>query len=48
MERGVSFTVSQIETDNPGPLTARKAEIAAALEKARSAKDHLFSVATGS
>jgi manganese-dependent inorganic pyrophosphatase len=42
-EQGVSFTVSQIETDNPGPLTARKAEIAEALEKARAAKDFLFS-----
>jgi manganese-dependent inorganic pyrophosphatase len=42
-EQGVSFTVSQIETDNPGPLVARKAEIAGALEKARSAKDYLFS-----
>jgi manganese-dependent inorganic pyrophosphatase len=42
-EQGASFTVSQIETDNPAPLTARKAEIAEALEKARSAKDYLFS-----
>jgi manganese-dependent inorganic pyrophosphatase len=42
-EQGASFTVSQIETDNPGPLAARKAEIAEALEKARAAKDHLFS-----
>jgi manganese-dependent inorganic pyrophosphatase len=41
-ELGASFTVSQIETDDPGPLTARKAEIAEALEKARAAKNHLF------
>jgi manganese-dependent inorganic pyrophosphatase len=42
-EQGASFTVSQVETDNPAPLAARKAEIAEALEKACSAKDHLFS-----
>jgi manganese-dependent inorganic pyrophosphatase len=42
-EQGANFTVSQIETDNTGPLLARKAEIAAALEKARAAKDYLFS-----
>jgi manganese-dependent inorganic pyrophosphatase len=42
-EQGASFTVSQIETDNPGPLAARKAEIAEALGKARASKDYLFS-----
>jgi manganese-dependent inorganic pyrophosphatase len=42
-ERGVTFSVSQIETDNPGALVERQAEIAAALEEARAAKDHLFS-----
>jgi manganese-dependent inorganic pyrophosphatase len=42
-EQGAKFSVSQVETDNPGPLAARKAEIAEALEKARSSKDYLFS-----
>ena len=42
-ERGLSFSVSQIETDNPEALVERRAEIAAALEQARSAKDFLFS-----
>jgi manganese-dependent inorganic pyrophosphatase len=42
-ERGVTFLVSQIETDNPGALVERRAEIAAALEEARAIKDHLFS-----
>jgi manganese-dependent inorganic pyrophosphatase len=42
-ERGFSFTVSQIETDNPEALVERRAEISAALEKMRAAKDHLFS-----
>jgi manganese-dependent inorganic pyrophosphatase len=42
-ERGFSFTVSQIETDNPEALVERRTEIAAALEKMRTAKDHLFS-----
>jgi manganese-dependent inorganic pyrophosphatase len=42
-EGGCSFTVSQIETDNPEALVERRAEIAAALEKVRTAKDHLFS-----
>jgi manganese-dependent inorganic pyrophosphatase len=42
-EQGARFTVSQIETDNPAPLAARKAEIAGALEKARAGKDYLFS-----
>jgi manganese-dependent inorganic pyrophosphatase len=43
VERGLSFSVSQIETDNPGALVERHAEIAAALEKARAARDYLFS-----
>jgi len=42
-ECGESFTVSQIETDNPGILAERRAEIAAALEKERASRDHLFS-----
>jgi manganese-dependent inorganic pyrophosphatase len=42
-ERGVTFSVSQIETDNPGALTERRAEIAGVLERTRSVKDHLFS-----
>jgi manganese-dependent inorganic pyrophosphatase len=42
-ERGTSFTVSQIETDNTGPLAARKEEIIKALESLRTAKDCLFS-----
>jgi manganese-dependent inorganic pyrophosphatase len=41
-ERGLSFSVSQIETDTPDLLVARSAEIFRALEKARAAKDHLF------
>jgi len=41
-ERGVSFTVSQIELENTEALTERKAEIAAALEKTRAAGAHLF------
>ncbi|MDR1107475.1 MAG: putative manganese-dependent inorganic diphosphatase [Spirochaetaceae bacterium] len=42
-EGGKTFSVSQIETDNPGALAERQAEITAALEKARAARDHLFS-----
>jgi manganese-dependent inorganic pyrophosphatase len=42
-EQGAKFSVSQVETDNPGSLAARKAEIAGALEKARAAHDYLFS-----
>jgi manganese-dependent inorganic pyrophosphatase len=42
-EQGVTFSVSQIETDNPGALVERYAEIAVALEEARSTKNHLFS-----
>ena len=41
-EKGFSFTVSQIETDNPGALVERREEIESALETARAAKDHLF------
>ena len=43
VERGLSFAVSQIETDNTGTLIERRAEITAALEAGRAAKDHLFS-----
>ncbi|MDR0688893.1 MAG: putative manganese-dependent inorganic diphosphatase [Spirochaetaceae bacterium] len=42
-ERGMTFSVSQIETDNPDALVARQAEITASLKKAQAAKDHLFS-----
>jgi manganese-dependent inorganic pyrophosphatase len=42
-EQGITFSVSQIETDNPGALVERQAEIAVALEEARAIKDHLFS-----
>jgi manganese-dependent inorganic pyrophosphatase len=42
-ERGFTFTVSQIETDNPTALVERRAEIGTALEQNRAAKDHLFS-----
>jgi manganese-dependent inorganic pyrophosphatase len=42
-EKGVSFTVSQVETDNPGALVERRDEIESALEKSRAAKDLLFS-----
>jgi manganese-dependent inorganic pyrophosphatase len=42
-EQGASFSVSQIETDNPQALAARKEEIAAALEKVCGAKGYLFS-----
>ena len=41
-ERNVSFTVSQIEIDNPEVLMGRKDEIAAVLEKTRIAGAHLF------
>jgi manganese-dependent inorganic pyrophosphatase len=41
-EQGLSFSVSQIETDNPGSLVARRAEITGALEQVREGKDHLF------
>ena len=42
-EWGKNFSVSQIETGNPGALIERRAEINTALEKARRSKDHLFS-----
>jgi manganese-dependent inorganic pyrophosphatase len=42
-EGGITFSVSQVETDNPGALAERQAEIAAALENTRAGKDHLFS-----
>jgi manganese-dependent inorganic pyrophosphatase len=42
-EQGAKFSVSQVETDNPGSLAARKAEITEALEKTRAAHDYLFS-----
>jgi len=41
-ERGVGFSVSQIETENPRVLVERQTEIAEALEKSRAAKGHLF------
>ena len=42
-EQGFTFTVSQIETDNPEALVERRTEIGAVLEQNRTAKDHLFS-----
>jgi manganese-dependent inorganic pyrophosphatase len=42
-EQGVEFSVSQIETDAPDSLSARREEILTALEKFRDAKDLLFS-----
>jgi manganese-dependent inorganic pyrophosphatase len=42
-EGGFTFSVSQIETDNPDILMERQAEIDTALEQNRSAKGHLFS-----
>jgi manganese-dependent inorganic pyrophosphatase len=42
-EQGVSFTVSQIETNNTDGIAARSEEILYALEKYRSAKGLLFS-----
>jgi manganese-dependent inorganic pyrophosphatase len=41
-EQGITFTISQIEVDNPGNLVDRRAEIISALEKTRAAKNHLF------
>jgi len=41
-ERGVNFSISQIETDNPAVLVERRDEIASALEKTRIAKNYLF------
>ena len=42
-ERGISFTVSQIEINNTGALLERKDDITACLEQTRAARDHLFS-----
>ncbi|MDR0629474.1 MAG: putative manganese-dependent inorganic diphosphatase [Treponema sp.] len=42
-EKGLTFSVSQIETDNPGALVERRDEIAGALEQVRAMQDHLFS-----
>jgi manganese-dependent inorganic pyrophosphatase len=42
-EQGITFSVSQVETDNPGALVERQTEISAALEETRTMKDHLFS-----
>ncbi|MDR2397127.1 MAG: putative manganese-dependent inorganic diphosphatase [Spirochaetaceae bacterium] len=42
-ERGLAFSVSQIETDNPRALVARREEIAGVLEQVRAAQDYLFS-----
>jgi manganese-dependent inorganic pyrophosphatase len=42
-EKGLSFTVSQIETNNPDSLVARKEEILSVLEKERHEKGRLFS-----
>ncbi|MDR2370770.1 MAG: putative manganese-dependent inorganic diphosphatase [Treponema sp.] len=42
-ERGVTFSVSQVETDNPQSLLDRKNEIISALEKTCASKNHLFS-----
>ena len=41
-EQGLSFTVSQVETDHLNTLADRTDEIVAALEKARSDKEHFF------
>jgi manganese-dependent inorganic pyrophosphatase len=41
-DHGFSFSVSQIETDNPQPLLARSAGILCALEKVCAAKHYLF------
>ncbi|QQO09239.1 putative manganese-dependent inorganic diphosphatase [Breznakiella homolactica] len=42
-EQGAEFTVSQIETDTPDDLVARKDEILAELESARKSRQRLFS-----
>jgi manganese-dependent inorganic pyrophosphatase len=42
IEKGVSFSVSQIETNNPDSLAARKDAIFDALEKERAARERLF------
>jgi manganese-dependent inorganic pyrophosphatase len=41
-ESGVSFSVSQIETDSPAALVERREEIEKALEKIRESKNYLF------
>jgi manganese-dependent inorganic pyrophosphatase len=41
-EQNATFTISQIETDNPGILVDRRNEIISALEEPRAAKSHLF------
>jgi manganese-dependent inorganic pyrophosphatase len=41
-EKGVSFSVSQIETDSPAALVERREEIEKTLEKIREAKGYLF------
>jgi manganese-dependent inorganic pyrophosphatase len=41
-EKGVSFTVSQIETDNPQALVDRRVQIVRAMEDLRGAGGHLF------
>ena len=41
-EKGVTFTVSQLETDNPRALVERRDEIMEELEKTRAKNDHLF------
>jgi manganese-dependent inorganic pyrophosphatase len=43
IEQGFSFSVSQIETDNPDSLSARKEEIFEALDAVFRAKAYLFS-----
>ncbi|MDR3115993.1 MAG: putative manganese-dependent inorganic diphosphatase [Treponema sp.] len=42
-EGNLTFSVSQIETDDPGALVERRDEIAEALEHLRAAQDRLFS-----
>jgi len=41
-EQKLTFTISQIETDNPGLLVERRGDIISALEKTRAGKNHLF------
>jgi manganese-dependent inorganic pyrophosphatase len=42
VEKAASFSVSQIETDNPNALQARREEILRALEKTASSRGYLF------
>jgi manganese-dependent inorganic pyrophosphatase len=42
-EQGTSFTVSQVETDNPAVMVERRDEIITALKKMRSSKGTYFS-----